>query len=146
MAPAGTQNSVRPARARQPELKTVTKKELTDRIADETGLKRTDVKKIVQAFLDAIVDQLGEGNRIEFRDFGVFETKSRAPRIAQNPKTLERVEVPAKRTVKFKVGRLMRERMEAPIEAPPAASPSPKPDARANTHAEVKPLPERALS
>jgi len=89
-------------------MATVTKKDLIDRIADETGQKRVDVKKTVKTLLDEIVSELGKGNRIEFRDFGVFETKERAPRVAQNPKTLERVQVPARRTVKFKVGRLMR--------------------------------------
>jgi hypothetical protein len=48
---------------------------------------------------------------LEFRDFGVFETKIRKARKAQNPKTLEPVEVPEKRTVKFKVGRLMKARL-----------------------------------
>jgi nucleoid DNA-binding protein len=51
---------------------------------------------------------------LEFRDFGVFETRTRAARVAQNPKTLERVEVPAKRTVKFKMGRLMKENLITP--------------------------------
>lgn len=87
---------------------TVTKKELIDRIADRTGQKRVLVKKTVQEFLDLMVQELGKGNRLEFRDFGVFEIRERASRTAQNPKTLERVRVPAKRTVKFKVGRLMR--------------------------------------
>ena len=89
-------------------MKTVTKKELIDRIADRTGNKRVVVKRIIQSFLDEIMDELGSGNRLEFRDFGVFESKVRAARIAQNPKTLERVEVPEKRTVKFKVGRVMK--------------------------------------
>ena len=64
-----------------------------------------------------VIDELGRGNRLEFRDFGVFEIKERAPRVAQNPKTLERVQVPARRTVKFKVGRLMRETLAQPEEA-----------------------------
>ena len=89
--------------------KTVTKKELVDRIADATGQKRVVVKKIVQTFLDNITTELGRGNRLEFRDFGVFEVKQRQSRMAQNPKTLERVEVPPKRTVKFKVGRVMKQ-------------------------------------
>ncbi len=89
-------------------MSTTTKKDLIDRIADETGLKRSDVKRAVQAFLDHVIDELGRGNRLEFRDFGVFETKERAARMAQNPKTLEPVQVPAKRTVKFKIGRLMK--------------------------------------
>jgi len=91
-------------------MATVTKKELIDRIAERTQAKRVSVKRIIQAFLDEITKELCQSNnRLEFRDFGVFETRTRAARIAQNPKTLERVEVPAKRTVKFKMGRLMRE-------------------------------------
>lgn len=100
-------------------MKTITKKILVDRIATTHNLQRTAVKNILQDFLDQIVDELGEGNRIEFRDFGVFEVKHRAARTAQNPKTLERVPVPAKRSVRFKPGRKMREEMDAPIETTP---------------------------
>lgn len=92
-------------------MATITKKELIDRIADGTGQKRVVVKRIVQQFLDEIVSELGQGNRLEFRDFGVFETKLRKARKAQNPKTLAPVAVPEKRTVKFKVGRLMKQRL-----------------------------------
>src|SRR6187401_3250144 len=92
-------------------MATITKKELIDRIADGTGGRRVQVKRIVQQFLDEVVNELGKGNRLEFRDFGVFETKLRKARKAQNPKTLEPVEVPEKRTVKFKVGRLMKQRL-----------------------------------
>jgi len=92
-------------------MATITKKELIDRIADRTGSRRVLVKKVVQQFLDEIVGELGRGNRLEFRDFGVFETKLRKARRAQNPKTLEPVAVPEKRTVKFKVGRLMKQRL-----------------------------------
>ncbi len=92
-------------------MTTITKKELIDRIAETTQAKRVIVKRIVQAFLDEITTELGKGNRLEFRDFGVFETRTRASRVAQNPKTLERVEVPAKRTVKFKMGRQMKEKL-----------------------------------
>ena len=95
-------------------MATITKKELIDRIAERTQAKRVAVKAIIQAFLDEITRELSENNRLEFRDFGVFETRTRAARVAQNPKTLERVEVPAKRTVKFKMGRLMRENLSAP--------------------------------
>jgi integration host factor subunit beta len=92
-------------------MATITKKELIDRIADGTGHRRVQVKKVIQQFLDEVVAELGKGNRLEFRDFGVFETKLRKARKAQNPKTLEPVEVPEKRTVKFKVGRLMKQRL-----------------------------------
>ncbi len=93
-------------------MATITKKELIDRIAEQTASKRVVVKRIIQTFLDEIIDELGSGNRLEFRDFGVFESKNRAARVAQNPKTLERVSVPPKRTVKFKVGRLMKQRLQ----------------------------------
>ena len=92
-------------------MATITKKELIDRIAESSGQKRVQVKKVVQQFLDEIVNELGKGNRLEFRDFGVFETKLRKARRAQNPKTLEPVAVPEKRTVKFKVGRLMKQKL-----------------------------------
>ncbi len=94
-------------------MQTITKKELIDRIAEKSSYKRVVVKRIIQNFLDEIIDELGRGNRLEFRDFGVFESKQRAARTAQNPKTLERVSVPSKRTVKFKVGRLMKLRLSA---------------------------------
>lgn len=92
-------------------MATITKKELIDRIADNLGTRRVQVKRVVQKFLDEIISELGQGNRLEFRDFGVFETKLRKARKAQNPKTLEPVDVPEKRTVKFKVGRLMKARL-----------------------------------
>jgi integration host factor subunit beta len=98
-------------------MATITKKELIDKIAEKAGTRRVQVKKVIQQFLDEIVDELGKGNRLEFRDFGVFETKLRKGRKAQNPKTLEPVSVPPKRTVKFKVGRLMKQRLIAATEA-----------------------------
>ena len=92
-------------------MATITKKELIDRIAETTHHRRVQVKRVVQQFLDEIVLELGKGNRLEFRDFGVFESKLRKARKAQNPKTLEPVAVPEKRTVKFKVGRLMKQKL-----------------------------------
>ncbi len=92
-------------------MHTVTKKELIDRISERIGAKNVLVKRIVQSFLDEIILELSRGNRLEFRDFGVFESRERAARIAQNPKTLERVEVPAKRTVRFKLGRRMKQEL-----------------------------------
>jgi len=108
-APAMTSNlGVPPATN---EGHTVTKKELVSRIADRTGQTKVVTKDIIQMFLDEIISELGKGNRLEFREFGVFEIKERAARKAQNPRTLEKVDVPAKRVVKFKVGRLMKERV-----------------------------------
>ena len=91
--------------------RTITKKELVARIAEKTNQTKVVAKDIIQMFLDEIIRELGRGNRLEFREFGVFEIKERAARKAQNPRTLEKVDVPAKRVVKFKVGRLMKERV-----------------------------------
>ena len=98
-------------------MQTMTKKELIDRIAARMGQRRKLVKDIMQMFLDEVIGELAKGNRLEFRDFGVFQTKRRKPRTAQNPRTLERVHVPVKWTVKFKVGRLMKQRVQAAIAA-----------------------------
>ncbi len=92
-------------------MATITKKELVNRIAERTGQTKVVTKEIIQQFLDEIIRELGNGNRLEFREFGVFEIKSRAARRAQNPRTLEKVSVPAKKVVKFKVGRLMKQRV-----------------------------------
>jgi len=88
---------------------TVTKKDLVNRIAERTGQTKVVTKDIIQLFLDEIIRELAAGNRLEFRDFGVFEVKPRRARRAQNPRTLEKVSVPPKNVVKFKVGRVMRE-------------------------------------
>ncbi len=93
-------------------MHTVTKKELVDRIAITTRTNRIVVKQIIQEFLDGVITEIGDGNRLEFRDFGVFEVRDRAARMAQNPKTLEPVHVPAKRAVKFKPGRMMKIKLQ----------------------------------
>ncbi len=92
-------------------MSTTTKKDLIDLVTENTQAKRALVKATIQNFLDEIIAELAKGNRLEFRDFDVFEPRDCAPRTAQNPKTLERIHVPAKRTVKFKAGRLMKKRL-----------------------------------
>ncbi len=93
-------------------MQNVTKKEIVDRIAERTRTRHVLVKEVVQSFLDEVITELARGNRLEFRDFGVFETRVRSARMAQNPKTLERVQVPEKRTVRFKAGRLMKKKIQ----------------------------------
>ena len=94
-------------------MATITKKELVNRIAEITGQTKVITKEIIQLFLDEIIKELAKGNRLEFREFGVFEVKDRKARRAQNPRTLEKVHVPEKKVVKFKVGRIMREKVSA---------------------------------
>jgi integration host factor subunit beta len=87
----------------------VTKKEIVKKISEEIGLTQLKTKDIVQRTLDAIIQTLVTEHRIELRNFGVFEVKRRAPRKARNPRTGDKVYVPAKNVVTFKPGKEMEE-------------------------------------
>jgi integration host factor subunit beta len=91
----------------------VTKKEIVKKISEEIGLTQLKTKDIVQRTLDAIIDTLVSEGRIELRNFGVFEVKKRAPRKARNPRTGDKVYVPAKNVVTFKPGKEMEELVRA---------------------------------
>ena len=95
---------------------TVTKKELAYRIAERSGYKKVVVKRIIQQFISEIISELARGNRLEFREFGVFEIKTRAARKARNPRTGVRVDVPSKVVVHFKAGRMMKELAQKALE------------------------------
>lgn len=132
MSRAGVGTGLDPVNGGFERMATITKKELVNRISGKTGQTKVVTKQIIQMFLDEIIEELGQGNRLEFREFGVFEIKERAARKAQNPRTLQKVSVPAKRVVKFKVGRMMKAKVcEEPSEAPApeasAATPPPSP-------------------
>lgn len=111
---------------------TVTRQHLVQRIADQTGLQKKSVQDVIDRFLAEMADELEKGHRIEFRDFGVFEIVERAPRRAQNPSTLERVDVPSRLQVKFKSGRRLADRVAkskpyAPPPEPKATKPATPP-------------------
>ena len=90
----------------------MTKRELVMRIANETGLTQQQVFAIIQKTLDYITDGLVKGDTVEFRDFGVFAVKVRKPRVGRNPnKPAIPVTIPARKTVKFKPGKLMKARV-----------------------------------
>jgi len=80
-------------------------------IAEEMGLSQVQVKEMVQKVFDGIMDSLVQEGRIELRNFGVFAVRKRKPRKARNPRTGEKVKVPAKLVVTFKPGRIMEERV-----------------------------------
>jgi len=90
----------------------MTKRELVVRIAEETELSQQQVFSVVQKTLDYITESLEKGENIEFRDFGVFEIKTRKSRIGRNPnKPSNTVVIPARRVVKFKPGKEMKARV-----------------------------------
>ena len=89
----------------------MTKREMAKAIAEEMGLTQNQAKEIVQKVFDGITATLLQDGLIELRNFGVFEVKKRQPRTARNPRTGEKVKVPAKLVVTFKPGREMEERV-----------------------------------
>jgi integration host factor subunit beta len=108
-------------------IATVTKQDIIDRIAERLDCRKNETRAIMQQFLEEIMHELELGNRLEFREFGVFEIKQRAPRKARNPQTGATVTVPAREVVHFKPGRRLKELAERELERfepePPRAVP-----------------------
>src|SRR5258708_3441915 len=89
----------------------MTKKAMARAIAEEMDLTQIQVQEIIQRVFDGITETLVQEGRVELRNFGVFQVKRRKPRKARNPRTLEKLKVPAKMVVTFKPGREMEERI-----------------------------------
>jgi len=88
---------------------TLTKRDLVTRISGETGLTQQQVFDVVQKTLDYIAEALSKGDKVELRNFGVFEIKVRKARVGRNPNKPENdVAIPARAMVKFKAGKEMR--------------------------------------
>jgi len=90
----------------------MTKKDIVLRISDQTGIRQIDVKRVVQATFDCILDALVRGEKIELRNFGVFKIKQRKPRTGRNPRTGTVVPVPARKSVVFKPGLEMKNKVK----------------------------------
>ena len=97
-------------------MATTTKREIAERLAQQTGLPQVAVKQVIQMLFDEVIKEAAAGNRLEFRDFGVFEVVVRKPRTGRNPRTGQKVAVPPKRVVTFKMGKVMKDKVSA---APP---------------------------
>jgi len=88
----------------------MTKRDLVVRISEETGLVQQNVLDVVQKTLDYISDAVTKEQKVELRNFGVFEVKIRKPRVGRNPNSpATDVPIPARAVVKFKPGKEMRE-------------------------------------
>lgn len=96
----------------------MTKRELVIDVADKLGFTQNEVASVVQTTLDCIVEALAQGDRLEIRNFGVFETKRRNARTGRNPRTGEAVPIGQKRVVSFKPGKAIKELVDAPDDAP----------------------------
>lgn len=92
----------------------MTKKKLINAISQDKGIHPNDVRHVIQAFLDKITDCLSHGNRLEFREFGVFEVVERKQKIGRNPKNASvPIVIPARQAVKFTPGKKMKQVVEA---------------------------------
>lgn len=89
----------------------MTKKDIVLKIAEESGIKQTDVKRVVQKTLDVITDALVRSETVELRNFGIFKVKSRKGRIGRNPRTGVEVPVPPRKVVVFKPGLEMKKKV-----------------------------------
>jgi integration host factor subunit beta len=103
-------------------MATITKKRLIQVISQKRGIHPNEVRNVIQSFLDEMTDSLAHGDRLEFRDFGVFEVVVRKQKIGRNPKNAGvPIVIPARSAVKFIPGKKMR----SLIERGPSSSPSP---------------------
>lgn len=89
----------------------ITKRELAREIAVKNGLRQDQVRQVIQAFLDSVIAEMAKGNRLEFRDFGIFDVHTKKARLARNPKSGMTIQIPEKRVPHFKPGRLMKEQV-----------------------------------
>lgn len=90
----------------------MTKRDLVVRISTEMGVKQRVVTQVVQRMLDHIVNELSAGRGVELRNFGVFSLKQRKRRIGRNPNAPKHtVQIPERTVVKFKPGRIMKEKV-----------------------------------
>ena len=87
----------------------VTKNDMVLKIAKEMNMHQTDIKRIVQMTFDGIIEVLATEGRLELRNFGVYEVKTRKPRKARNPRTGEQIKIAASKAPVFKAGKALKE-------------------------------------
>lgn len=88
------------------------KTELISLAAERSGVTRKDAEAALNAALDAIAARLAEGEKVQLSGFGIFETKTRQPRIGRNPHTKEAIEIPEARVPVFKPSKALRDRVD----------------------------------
>ena len=85
------------------------KAELINAVAASAEVSKKDAEAVITATLDAIVDALKEGEKVQLVGFGSFEVKKRAARIGRNPKTKEPIDIPASTVPVLKAGKVLKE-------------------------------------
>ena len=87
------------------------KKELIAKVAENTGVKKTEATAVVDSIFGAITEAVAAGEKVSIADFGIFDTKHRAARTGRNPRTKETVEIPASTTPVFKPAKAFKEKV-----------------------------------
>ncbi len=88
------------------------KSELIEKIAEEfPEIDKKIVAAVVNGTFEAMIEALKNGERIEIRGLGSFRVKTRPAKIARNPKTGEKIKVPSKKVVHFKIGKVMKAKL-----------------------------------
>ncbi|AJC73585.1 DNA-binding protein [Pseudothermotoga hypogea DSM 11164 = NBRC 106472] len=88
------------------------KKELVDKVAKKAGLKKKDVKKVVDTMLESITDALAKGEKVQLVGFGSFEVRKAAQRKGVNPQTKKPITIPARKVPKFRPGKVLKEKVK----------------------------------
>lgn len=91
------------------EVLSLTKTELIDSVAERSGLNKIDAGAAVNAFVDAVIDELAKGGTVQIVGFGSFEVVERAERTGRNPKTNSPMLIPACKSPKFRAGRALKD-------------------------------------
>ncbi len=92
--------------------KTVTKADLVNHVADVTGMKKKDVKAVVDAFLNEIAEMLDRDYKVQLTGFGTFEVRKRKARVGVKPGTTEKIKIPASKYPAFKPGKALKEKVK----------------------------------
>jgi len=85
------------------------KAELVTQVAEKAGILKKDAETAVNSVFQAIEEALGKGDKAQFVGFGTFEVRERAARKGRNPQTGEEIDIPASKSVGFKVGKTLKE-------------------------------------
>ncbi len=90
----------------------MTKAELVDKVAEAVQLPKNQTEAVITSFLQAIMEALYEGNKIELRGFGSFRPRQRQARQGRNPRTGATIQTPAKTVPAFTPGKAFKETMQ----------------------------------
>ena len=103
----------------------MTKADLVEEVAKVTELTRKDSEVIVDTLFESVIKALRDGDKLEVRGFGSFRVRQRNARVGRNPKTGEKVEVPAKRVPYFKPSKELKDLINDGLAAAPEAGSTP---------------------